>query len=382
MSGLAGPLSRAWDSVFTSATPSNRLLRIALLSVLVVLIVKALYTLVFVYPFGVDLEIPLRAARRWADGGQPYLASSFTAPPGATQPFLYPPFVLPFLSLLLGLPRVPLGTVWFGILLAAAAWTCHRLAIPVRWWPLFLAWPPFAEGLVAGNVQVLLFAAFVALFWRRGGRTESFRPVSRDPDDPEMPMLQEGLLSIAIAAVKASQFQPWLYVLGHRWRSALLGGLTLAILIAITLPVTGIALWGAWADQMFRAATATAWENRGFALSRFTPPGVGVMVTLVTMIIVVRLPRRRLVGETVGVLSVLGALSLQVFGLLFLLPAMLVIRSELALIGALFIATYSYVGLWAGILVISVAFLSVRPPAVASELTVTSHAPDVGRAGA
>jgi len=49
------------------------------------------------YPIGVDLEIPLRAAGRWAAGGQPYLASAFTNHGGATQPFLYPPYVLPFL---------------------------------------------------------------------------------------------------------------------------------------------------------------------------------------------------------------------------------------------------------------------------------------------
>ena len=70
--------------------------------------------------FAVDLEIPLRAAERWQAGQPPYLASAFTSPPGATQPFLYPPFTLPFLALLTGLPRAFVGTVAVAIMLLAA----------------------------------------------------------------------------------------------------------------------------------------------------------------------------------------------------------------------------------------------------------------------
>ena len=44
-----------------------------------------------------------------------------------------------------------------------------------------------------------------------------------------------------------------------------------------------------------------------------------------------------------------GALSLHIFGLLFLVPSMLLIRLEAALIAAIFITTYSYEGAWAGI---------------------------------
>ena len=58
------------------------------------------------HPVMVDLEIPLRAAERWVHGGEPYLASSFTAAEGYGLPFLYPPPVLPFLAPLLALPRV------------------------------------------------------------------------------------------------------------------------------------------------------------------------------------------------------------------------------------------------------------------------------------
>jgi len=130
--------------------------------------------------------------------------------------------------------------------------------------------------------------------------------------------------------------------------------------IAVTLPITGLAIWGEWIEQMRRAATATTWENRGFAISRFAPPGVGLAVTLVTLIVLLRISSRERAGEWVGVLSVVGAVSLQIFGLLFLLPAMLAIRRELAIVGALFITTYSYLGLWAGIVVASASFVASR----------------------
>jgi hypothetical protein len=58
----------------------------------------------------------------------------------------------------------------------------------------------------------------------------------------------------------------------------------------------------------------------------------------------------------VGVLSTFGSLSLHIFGLLFLVPAMLAIRLEIALIAACFIATYSYEGCWAGIVLVTLAY--------------------------
>ncbi len=64
-------------------------------------------------------------------------------------------------------------------------------------------------------------------------------------------------------------------------------------------------------------------------------------------------------------LSVWGTPSLHPFGLLFLVPAMLLIRRELALIGATLIATTTYQGSWAGIVIVSLALLaSLRYPAL------------------
>ena len=75
---------------------------------------------------------------------------------------------------------------------------------------------------------------------------------------------------------------------------------------------------------------------------------MGLVVAIACIVGVWFVPRER-AAAWIGVLSVVGALSLHIFGLLFLVPAMLLIRIEAALLAAIFIATYSYEGAWAGI---------------------------------
>ena len=70
-------------------------------------------------------------------------------------------------------------------MLAAAVAAARRLRIPWVWLPLVLAWPPFAESIFGANVQTLLFAAFVFLFYRAGGPPWG-APV-RDISDPAEP---------------------------------------------------------------------------------------------------------------------------------------------------------------------------------------------------
>jgi hypothetical protein len=124
----------------TATTGPRRVLIGALVTILAVLIFYALIGTVVIAPrFAVDLEIPLRAAERWQAGQPPYLASAFTSPPGATQPFLCPPFTLPLFALLTGLPRALVGTIAVTVMLVAAVAAGRRLRIPWIWMPLVLA---------------------------------------------------------------------------------------------------------------------------------------------------------------------------------------------------------------------------------------------------
>ncbi len=181
--------------------------RLLLASLVVLLAILNIYaflgTVLIDARFAVDMEIPLRAAERWQAGDAPYLASAFTSPPGATQPFLYPPFVLPFFAVLAELPRQLVGGVAVATMLGAAIVACRWLGIPWIWLPLVLLWPPFAEAIFGANIQMALFAAFVVLFYRAGAAPWS--PPPRDVADPAESAPLVGGLATIVGAVKVSQ---------------------------------------------------------------------------------------------------------------------------------------------------------------------------------
>ncbi len=332
-----------------SIAPMNgprRLLIGALVVLLTLLILYALIGTVLIAPrFAVDMEIPLRAAERWIAGEPPYQASAFASEPGATQPFLYPPYVLPFFALLSDLPRGLVGVVAVAAMLVAAILAGRRLGIPWLWLPLVLAWPPFAEAIFGANLQMVLFTAFIFLFYRPGaGRWD---PRARAIEDPEESAAFVGVLATLVGAIKISQPHAWLYVLRHRVIAALIGAAVVLAVVAATALVTGLQPWFDWVGQL-RLASDPTWDLGGFAITRFLPAGLGLVVAVACAAAVLVVPRER-AGAWVGLLSVVGALSLHIFGLLFLVPAMLVIRREAALVAAICIATYSYNGAWAGI---------------------------------
>ena len=184
---------------------------------------------------GLDLEIPLRAATNWSTGAAVYPPSAMLVQHGPGLPYLYPPFLLPLLTPLAALPRDLVIDVWLVVCLVAAVWTCRRLGIPWPAVPFLLAWPPFGEGLIVGNVQILLFAAFVAVFYEPGAGAPQQRVLRRTRDLSERaarrcgrgPEVHPGL---ARAVPRAPKLQ------GGGPRSGRLRRVALA-----TLPFTGLA---------------------------------------------------------------------------------------------------------------------------------------------
>jgi hypothetical protein len=305
------------------------------------------------YPYGVDLEIPLRAAARWRSGGEPYLPESFDVIAGPDLPFLYPPFVLPFLTPLLEAPRALLFPTWTLVCVGAGVFACRRLALP--WWivPVALIWPPFAEGIMGGNIQILLFAAFTAVAWHGGGRP--FRPRPRDPREGQRPAIADGVLATAVGAIKVSQAHTWLWMLRRRPAAAIAGAAVALGIVLATFPIIGLDVWFDWAGQAGRSGDPS-WQAVGMPLSIFIGRGPGLVVTTLTLVAMFFVPVGR-AGAWVGVLSILGAPSLHQFGLLFLIPAMLEIRREIALVAAIGIASYTGVGVLMGTTLVVVAFV-------------------------
>jgi len=304
------------------------------------------------HPVMVDLEIPLRAVERWVHGGEPYLASSFSASEGYGLPFLYPPPVLPLLAPLLALPRGVVVAAWLVATGGAAIFLARRLGVPWRAVPIALCWLPFAEGLVGGNAQVLLVAAFVAVFF--DPPAGPWRPTPRDPRDGGRPAAVDGILAAVTPALKLTQPHAWAALLRRRPLAALLGLIVAAAVALATLPLVGVGTWQAWIAQLGRAADP-AWELRGSSLVQLLPGLLSPAATGLTVVLVMLVPTRRL-GAVAGLLLVLGAPSLRSYGVLFLLPAMLAVRRDVALVAVILIGTGVMPGVWAGILLVSLAF--------------------------
>ena len=304
------------------------------------------------HPVMVDLEIPLRAVERWVHGGEPYLASSFSASEGYGLPFLYPPPVLPLLAPLLALPRGVVVAAWLVATGGAAIFLVRRLGVPWRAVPIALCWLPFAEGLVGGNAQVLLVAAFVAVFF--DPPAGPWRPTPRDPRDGGRPAAVDGILAAVTPALKLTQPHAWAALLRRRPLAALLGLIVAAAVALATLPLVGVGTWQAWIAQLGRAADP-AWELRGSSLVQLLPGLLSPAATGLTVVLVMLVPTRRL-GAVAGLLLVLGAPSLRSYGVLFLLPAMLAVRRDVALVAVILIGTGVMPGVWAGILLVTLAF--------------------------
>jgi hypothetical protein len=352
-------------NALTVGSGPNRLLRSALAVLALAVSLVELHALLVGYPWGVDIAIPLQAATRWLAGGQPYLASAFLAGPGYDAPFLYPPFVLPILAPLTHLPQLAVTEAWFVLSLGGAVFACRRLAIPWLMIPLFLVWPPFAEGLLGGNVQVLVFAAFVGLFWRAPTPSNDQLPFAPSEEDllnldrlGSSERLTKGLQAIAVGALKAAQVQPWLYLLRRNWRSAVMGAAVLAALGLATLPLVGIGAWLDWLAQLGRA-NDPVWILAGDGIARSLPWWTGDLLLLGSMVLVLIVPSRH-AGAWVGVLAVVGMPGLRVFGLLFALPALFLIRREIALIAGLLMATYTFEGWWLALALVTGAMLLGR----------------------
>jgi hypothetical protein len=174
-----------------------------------------------------------------------------------------------------------------------------------------------------------------------------------DPRNHERPAIIDGVLSGFVAAVKVSQVHAWLYVLRRRPLAAVLGLAVLALVALATLPLVGTHTWFDWLAQAGRASDPT-WPSIGYPLSRRLGLPIGLLVTVLSVIAVFFVPPRQ-AGAWIGILMIVGAPSLHIFGLLFLLPAMRLIRLEIALLAAILIASYNVLGIWVAVAIVALA---------------------------
>lgn len=330
------PVRRWLIALLTPGARPNRMLLLGLTVVAGVGTLLYAAALLLVFPQGVDLEIPLRAAQRWAVGQPPYLPAPPGVRVGPQLPFLYPPFVLPLVSPLLSLPRMPLLVGWSAACFLVAVYSCRRLGIPVPAAIAAMLWPPFLEGILGGNVQIPVFAAFVTAFWRWPERPD-WTPRTKGEAELRAASVTDGSLAAAVGLLKVTQFHAWLLVLRSRPRAAVGAALLCAVLIGATLALTGTRVYGDWLAQL-SAASDPRLGILGDPLAYGFPQWVSIALLALTAVLVLWIPLNE-APLWLGILLVLGSPSLQTFGWLFLLPSLVVIRGEVGLICALLLAT-------------------------------------------
>jgi hypothetical protein len=135
----------------------------------------------------------------------------------------------------------------------------------------------------------------------------------------------------------------------------------------ITLPIVGPGAWIAWVEQLGRAADPN-WVATGIGFNRFLPPLVVSALAVGSVAAVVLVPRP-IAGYWVGLLMVLGAASLRIFTVLFMLPALLRIRIEPALVAVTLISLYGGqpAALWLGIALVAIAYVVWPRPSIADD---------------
>jgi len=163
--------------------------------------------------------------------------------------------------------------------------------------------------------------------------------------------------------VKATQLQAWLAIARRSPKAAILGTLPWVALVLVTLPVVGIPLYLDWIGQLSRASDPT-WPAMGPSLLRYLPAAVVAVLTVASFAAALWI-RGRDTGAWIGLLMLLVAPNMHDFQALFLLPAMLRIRREFALLAAFLTATATLQGWWLGIAIVVVAMLvGLRWPAM------------------
>jgi hypothetical protein len=256
-----------------------------------------------------DLGIYLNAGLHFRLGQPVYLEGLVTALPAdpTAYPYLYPPPTLPFAALLSSLPVPIVTAAWEAGLLAASIAGLRLLGLRWRWCLVLLAWPPFAQGLYVGNVALPLFLLFAAGPWAGGG-----------------------LLAGALLKPQGAIAGLWL-IRERRWRAVLGGIAILAVLVLLTLPLTGVERWTEWLDGLRWFSQSQALVPRtfyGLALAEYVP-GVVALGAALAVIALALLGRSRAGLARVGVATVVASPSLYAHGFTVALPALLELRAVL-----------------------------------------------------
>jgi len=272
-----------------------------------------------------DLHLYLRAGSDFVSGQPYYTLSALTAPPSdpTELPFLYPPFTIPFFAILSQLPRLLVDAAWVGGAVVAVLGSLRLLGLAWRWVVLLFIWPPFIQGIWVGNVDVFTYALFVLAPWFAVGL--AFVPIFK---------IQAGIMSL------------WL-LRERRWRALVLGGLAVALLVLVTLPIVGLNAWADWiqALQAFAESAARYPSMRGQALNRLLPTPLIILLTIGGVALAFWRSGRVSLA-VLGLASLPASPTLYIHGFNVALPGLLSLRAWPFWLGMTAMAGTRNIGAW------------------------------------
>jgi hypothetical protein len=275
-----------------------------------------------------DLGVYLRAGDAFARGAPVYLDHLVQSVPTdrSLYPFLYPPPLLPLLALLVALPRPLVDVAVMGGSLAAVVFALRTFGLPWRWVLAAIFTRPVFEGLWVGNVAVPLLACLAIAL--------------RHPSALVIPPLAKAYSATASL---------WL-IRERRWRSLALGSAGVAVVVAATLPMTGIDAWWAWLaglDWFARSQSTLPDYLYGIALQRYVGPAIGLGIGLLVLAAALLARGRDGLGR-LGLATPVLSPSVFGHGLLVALPAMGVLRPAILWIALASMAFGTTAGSWIG----------------------------------
>jgi hypothetical protein len=298
-----------------------------------------------------DASLYLVAGATFARGGVPYITAPMTSVPAdpSALPYLYPPFTLPFFAALSRLPHALGLAVIVGLCAAGVVLGLRLLGVKWRFLLILLAWPPLAIGVQVGNVACIGFLLLAAT-WRFGAAA----PLSG------VFKAQSGLISL------------WL-VRERRWRPLLMGLGVIALLIVVTLPITGLSIYGTWLRSLgyFQQSFAYLPGTMGLALQRYFPAVVAAAAAIAVTVIGLLVSGREGLAR-LGIAAIAASPTVYIHGLAFGLPAVLML--DAAMFWALMILVPWWIGAWLMLAVTLAMLLAglarrhlVNPAAVAGD---------------
>jgi hypothetical protein len=189
--------------------------------------------------------------------------------------------------------------------LAAVLVSLRAFGLKWRWALLALIWTPIMQGVFVGNVMIPSLLLLAAATRVGGGLV--FGPLFKP---------QNGIVSLWLVRERA-------------WRPLVAGLLVLLLIVAATLPLTGLDLWRQWFESLaaYQQSQTYIPSLYGVGLGRYLPLWAFAAIAVFTVVAALWVSGREGLAR-LGLASAVASPSLFLHGFVFAIPSFLRLRAE------------------------------------------------------